>query len=117
MNVRPSEATSNEPEIDLQELEEYAKLYVSADDAAALLGIDEALFSSRIEDQESAEAAVWRRGRAQAKLQVRQAQFAQIEKNATLAVHLGRELLGQGGADRTGPVTFLVDTGISRESA
>ena len=38
-----------------------------------------------------------------------------MAKNATLAVHLGKELLGQDGTAAGGPVTFVVDTGIQRD--
>lgn len=101
--------------IDLDRLTEYAELYASVDDAAALLEIDATVLQDLIDDAGTAVARVWRTGRAQARLNLRRAQFAQIGKNATLAIYLGKEILGQDGAAPAGPVTFVVDTGIRRD--
>lgn len=105
----------NIPGIDLVRLEELAELYTSKADAAALLGADPELFDQLLADRESGEAEAWRRGRARARLKIRQSQFSQMEKNASLAIHLGKEILGQNGGDTAGPVTFVVDTGIRRD--
>ena len=101
--------------IDLEQLKEFAGLYATVDDAAALLGVDAAALSALLDDSETPQARIWRQGRAEARLNLRRAQFAQIEKNATLAIYLGKEILGQDGNGPAGPVTFVVDTGIRRD--
>tara|TARA_R110002072_G_scaffold24763_12_gene83757 strand:+ start:2072 stop:2479 length:408 start_codon:yes stop_codon:yes gene_type:complete len=101
--------------IDLDELAGYAEMFTSVEDAAALLSIGAAALQALLDDPEMPHAAIWRQGRARARLNVRRAQFELMAKNATLAVHLGKELLGQDGTAAGGPVTFVVDTGIQRD--
>lgn len=101
--------------IDLKRLGELAEWYVGVDDAAALLEIGEPELRALIEDAGTRAAAVWRRGRAQARLSVRRAQFELMAKNATLAIHLGKELLGQEGAGVFGEVTYTVLSPIPQQ--
>lgn len=101
--------------IDLERLEQYAELYASVEDAAALLAVDTGTLQRLLDDPETPPARCWRQGRARARVNVRRAQFAQLEKNATLAIHLGKELLGQDGNGSAQPVTFIVDTGIRHD--
>lgn len=101
--------------IDLARLEEFAGVYAAAEDAAALLDIGAEVLQQLLDDPDTPHARCWRRGRAQARVNLRRAQFAQMEKNATLAIYLGKEILGQDGAGPAGPVTFVVDTGIRRD--
>ena len=101
--------------IDLDLLEDCAGLYASVEDAAAMLDIGAAALQQALDDPDSPPARVWRRARARIRLDVRRAQFAQMNKNATLAIYLGKELLGQDGTGTAGPVTFIVDTGIRRD--
>lgn len=109
-------AQFSRPVIDLARLAEFAEIHASAADAAALLGVADADLQALLDDPASPHADIWRRGRAEARLAVRRAQFAHLEKTASIAVHLGRELLGQDGASTGGPVTFVVDTGIRRDN-
>lgn len=101
--------------IDLTELATYAELFTSVEDAAAMLAVGFDALQHLLDDPDTPHAKVWRQGRARARLIVRRAQFSLMEKNATLAIHLGKELLGQDGTAATGPVTFVVDTGIQRD--
>jgi hypothetical protein len=101
--------------IDLEQLKEYAALYSTVEDAAALLDIDATALAALLEDAGTPQARIWRQGRAGARLNLRRAQFVQMEKNATLAIYLGKEILGQDGNGPAGPVTFVVDTGIQRD--
>lgn len=101
--------------VDLDDLAKYAALFTSVEDAAAMLSVGAAALQLLLDDPDSPHAKIWRQGRAEARLGVRRAQFALMEKNATLAVHLGKELLGQDGTPGAGPVTFVVDTGIQRD--
>lgn len=101
--------------IDLERLTEYAELYASVEDAAALLDINAPALRDLIDKPGTAAARIWRQGRAQARLNLRRAQFAQIGKNATLAIYLGKEILGQDGAAPAGPVTYVIETGIRRD--
>ena len=118
--VSTSASTTARPEIranegiDLTELAAYAELFTSVGDAAAMLSVGAAALQRLLDDPDTPHAAIWRQGRARARLTVRRAQFALMEKNATLAIHLGKELLGQDGT-AAGPVTFVVDTGIQRD--
>lgn len=100
--------------VDLEELATYAELFTSVEDAAAMLSVGGAALQHLLDEPDTPHAEIWRKGRARARLNVRRAQFALMEKNATLAIHLGKELLGQDGTAATGPVTFVVDTGIQR---
>ncbi len=101
--------------IDLGALAEYSELFTTIEDAAAMLSVGAATLQRLVDDPDTPHAAIWRQGRARARLNVRRAQFTLMEKNATLAIHLGKELLGQDGTAATGPVTFNVDTGIQRD--
>lgn len=101
--------------IDLALLEDCASVYGTVEDAAALLDIGADALQQVLDDPDTPPARIWRRARAQARLNLRRAQFAQMEKNATLAIYLGKELLGQDGNGSAGPVTFVVDTGIRRD--
>lgn len=100
--------------VDPDRLAEYAELHASVADAAALLGVCEAALQRLLDDPEGACARIWRQGRARARIGVRRAQFAQMDKNATLAIHLGKELLGQDETAAGGPHTYVVNTGIHR---
>jgi len=102
--------------VDLVRLEEYAELYAAPEDAAALLGIEADALKALLDDPATPHARIWKQARARARLAVRRAQFAQVEKNATLAVYLGKEMLGQDGGGPPAPVTFIVDTGIRRDA-
>lgn len=99
--------------IDLAELAGIAALYVPVDDAAELLGVDAVVLQAMLDDPATPHACTWRKGRAGARRAVRKAQFDLMGKNASLAIHMGRELLGQDGGGPAGPMTFLVDDGIS----
>lgn len=101
--------------IDLAMLEECAALYATVEDTAALMDVGAAALQQLLDDPDTPPARIWRRARAQARMDLRRAQFAQMEKNATLAIYLGKELLGQDGNGPAGPVTFVVDTGIRRD--
>ena len=98
--------------IDLTALAGIAALYVPVDDAAELLGVDAAVLQAMLDDPTSPHACTWRKGRAGARRAVRKAQFDLMGKNASLAIHMGRELLGQDGGGPVGPTTFLVDPGV-----
>jgi hypothetical protein len=98
--------------IDLTALAEIAALYVPVDDAAELLEVDAAVLQAMLDDPASPHACTWRKGRAGARRAVRKAQFDLMGKNASLAIHMGRELLGQDGGGPVGPTTFLVDPGV-----
>ena len=102
------------PKIDYEELERLAKVHASPADVAAVLEMDEAALTEEIDDPAGKAGRIWRKGRAEARVEVRKAQFAHLHKNATIAVHLGRELLGQDGAGPNATVCYLVDTGIAR---
>lgn len=91
-----------------------AEFYADIEEAAALLGIEPNFLRDEIEDSKSSLGAAWRRGRASARLSIRKAQFELMKTNASLAIHLGREYLGQGGGEPDGPITYIVDTGICR---
>lgn len=113
---RAPRAVPRNAAVDLAKLGEYAGLHAPVEDAAALLDIEAAELQVLVDDTESDVGRTWRRGRAEARLNLRRAQFALMEKNATIAVYLGKELLGQDGGGAAGPVTLVVDTGICREA-
>lgn len=114
---RPLSSARPRQAVDLDQLADYARLYATVADAAALLGVADADLQALLDDPDSRHRDIWRRGRAEARLSVRRAQFTHLEKTASIAVHLGRELLGQDGAGGGAPVTFVVDTGIRRGGA
>jgi len=109
--------TGRNASVDLVRLAEYAGLHAPVEDAAALLGMPPETLQALVDDVDSEPGRTWRRGRAEARLNLRRAQFKLMDKNATIAVYLGKELLGQDGGAGAGPVTFVVDTGIRREDS
>ena len=102
-------------EIDDGGLEELASLGCTHAEAAAWFGVTEAAFRKRLHEPRL--GAVWRRGKGIGRVRLRRAQFSLAEKNTTMAVALGRRMLGQrdvADPDAGGGVTIIVDTGIRR---
>lgn len=95
--------------VDLERLAEYARLHTDVADAAALLDLDETALQEMIDDPKDPCARVWRRGRAEGRLQVREVQFRKLEDSVTVALQLGRELLGQDGS---APRIVVVEHGM-----
>ena len=103
-------------EIDQVELEELASLRCTHVEAASWFGCTEAAFKALLKDPELRQ--IWRRGKGRGRIRLRRAQFNLAEKNATMAILLGKRFLGQrdeGDGDKLGQVTVVVDTGITRD--
>ncbi len=102
-------------EIDLAELEDLAAIGCTAAEVAGKYNASERAFREHLKHPEV--RAAWRRGAAMSKIRLRRAQFKLAEKNAVIAVMLGKRLLGQRDpVDAAGgrAVTVIVDTGIDR---
>ncbi len=112
-----SPAPSRRPiNVDRDELEELASLGCTHLEAASWFGCTEAEFKVLLQDPEL--RRIWRRGKGRGRIRLRRAQFNLAEKNATMAILLGKRFLGQrdevdGG--KSGHVTVVVDTGIDRD--
>ena len=103
-------------DVDRDELEELASLGCTQSEAASWFGCTEAEFKALLEDPEL--HLIWHRGKGRGRIRLRRAQFNLAEKNATMAILLGQRFLGQreeGDGDKSGHVTFVVDTGIARD--
>lgn len=80
--------------IDLELLEKLCMLHPTEEELAAVLGVSTRTLESRRKQRQFAE--VMSRGRAKGRLSVRRAQLKLLEAgNATMAIWLGKQLLGQ----------------------
>lgn len=79
--------------IDLQELEDLAALQGTIAEAAAWFGVSPSTQRRRLKEAPYREA--WRRGTGKGRLGLRRAQLSLAEKNATMAIFLGKQILGQ----------------------
>lgn len=79
--------------IDLAELEKLAQLGCTQDEAAAWFGVSRQTLSTRMTKAEYRD--IWDRGQGKAKISLRRHQFKLAEKNATMAIFLGKNMLGQ----------------------
>jgi len=82
--------------IDLEELEELAALQCTVPEAAAWFGVSASTLRRRL--KEGPWRAAWRRGKGKGRLGLRRAQLTLAEKNATMAIFLGKQILGQDEA-------------------
>lgn len=114
-----------DPGIDLAMLADLARYGSPPAEAAAVLGLTAPEFRAFLKTPEA--AALWRKARAEGRALIRRAQFQLAEKNAQMAILLGRRHLGQKdpgnvsperAAPSSGPpapaVTIVVETGIDR---
>lgn len=81
--------------IDFDKLEELAALNCTLAEAAADLGVSASTLSRRL--KEPAYADAWNRGAGKGRVKLRRVQLKLAERSPTMAMHLGRELLGQNG--------------------
>jgi predicted DNA-binding protein (UPF0251 family) len=80
-------------EIDAAELEELACLQCTIAEAAAWFSVSQSTLARRL--KEPLYAAAWSRGAGKGRLGLRRAQLNLAEKNATMAIFLGKQILGQ----------------------
>lgn len=80
-------------EIDEAELEELACLQCTIAEAAAWFGVSQRTLARRLKEPAYREA--WERGAGKGRLGLRRAQLNLAEKNATMAIFLGKQILGQ----------------------
>lgn len=110
-----SETETDLSQTDPAELEELAAIGCTAAEAAGKYNVSERAFREHLKRPEA--RAAWRRGKAMGRIGLRRAQFKLAEKNAVIAVMLGKRMLGQKDpVDAAGgnAVTVIVDTGIDR---
>lgn len=95
--ARPKAKTGRpEVEIDLAELEKLAGLACTVDDIAAWFGCSRNTILRRLADDKRPEFRhAWECGRGKGRVSLRRSQFKLAEKNATMAIWLGKQLLGQ----------------------
>ena len=103
------------PNIDHAELEDMAACGCTVAEAAAWYGCKTSVMRARLKDPVLKE--IWERGRGRGRVKLRQAQFKLAEKNISMAMLLGRQLLGQTETDhdRAPTLRLIVDTGIRRD--
>lgn len=102
-------------EINLLELEKLSMLHCSDRELAGWFGVDVKTIERRRKEPEF--AAAMERGRCKGKINVRRMQMQLLEKgNATMAVWLGKQLLGQSdqadSATRQPTMLVIGDNGI-----
>ncbi len=103
-------------DIDPGELEELASLGCTHVEAASWFELSQAEFKALLNQPEL--RRIWRQGKGRGRIRLRRAQFNLAEKNATMAILLGKRYLGQrddADNDKSGHVTVVVDTGIDRD--
>lgn len=110
----PDAAESVRKDVTADNVERLAASGCTPSEAAAWFGLSPAAFRMRL--AEPALRGVWLRGKRCGRARIRMAQLDHAEKNMTMALHLGRHLLGQADAEEAagGRVTLIVDTGIRR---
>lgn len=83
-------------ELDLVELEKLCRLNCTLDEIAAYMGCSRDTIERRIREDDSVRALI-EKGRATGKISLRRKQFQILEEtsNATMAIWLGKNLLGQ----------------------
>lgn len=86
-------------EIDLVELEKLCRLNCTLDEIAAYMGCSRDTIERRIREDDSIRSLI-DKGRATGKISLRRKQFQILEEtsNATMAIWLGKNLLGQRDA-------------------
>ncbi len=80
-------------ELDLEELEKLGNLQCTKDDVAAWFGCSLPTVKRRL--REDLYREVWERGLGQGRVSLRKKQMALADKNATMAIFLGKQILGQ----------------------
>ena len=85
--------------IDLEEVEELAALNCTLAEAAAWFGVSVSTLSRRL--KEPAYRKAWDRGTGKGRVNLRRAQLNLAERSATMAIFLGRQILGQTGPEKT----------------
>lgn len=82
-----------EVEVTPKELEGLAALQCTVAEAANSIGCSERTLYNRLRDPEY--RAAWERGRARGKISLRRKQFRLADKDSRMAIHLGKNYLGQ----------------------
>lgn len=113
--------------VDVETLADLARYGSPPAEAAAVLGLTPAEFRRIL--RSPAAGALWRRSRAEGRAMIRRAQFQLAEKNAQMAILLGRRHLGQkdpadGASEKSASpavaappsLTIVVETGIDRSA-
>lgn len=112
----PEKAERPPGDIDPDELAELAECGCTVGEVAAWYGLTVAEARARLKQPTLRD--VWSRGKRRGRAKLRKAQFKLADKSVTMAIHLGRHLLGQKDpADEWEGVTLILDTGIYRERA
>ncbi len=89
-------------EIDLDQLENLARLGCTVNEAASFLGVSKRTLFGRLKLLKYSKA--WNRGRALAKISLRRSQFAAAERgNTRMLIHLGKRYLGQRDVPNPNP--------------
>ena len=94
----PARRVGRRIEIDCEELEELACLQCTVGEAAAWFGVSASTLTRRLKEPPYREA--WSRGAGKGRLGLRRAQLHLAEKNATMAIFLGKQILGQNDQKR-----------------
>lgn len=85
-------------------------------EAGSWFGLSAKDFRARLREMDL--TAFWTRAGARGRVHIRLSQFRLVGTSPSMALHLGKILLGQKGADDAeGGVTLIVDTGIRRGDA
>lgn len=79
--------------IDIEDLEKLAALQCTVEELAAFFRVSKPTMISRLKEDEYREA--WERGKEGGKASLRRHQFALAEKNAAMAIFLGKQYLDQ----------------------
>jgi hypothetical protein len=85
---------AHKAEIDRDQLKALAAIFCTLREAAAVLGVGIATLMRRFEEDSSLKQA-WEDGREQGKTSLRRKQFILADKNAGMAIFLGKNYLGQ----------------------
>jgi len=105
--------------INIEEFEKLASLQCTQEDAAAWFGCGLSTIKRKLKEQKYREA--WDRGLGNGRVSLRRKQMKLADKNATMAIFLGKQYLGQrdltavelAGKDDA-PVSFIMNIGAGR---
>lgn len=105
----------------VKQIEGLARIQCTMREAGAVLGVNEVTFSRFLQAHGKALAA-WEHGKEQGKASLRRNQYRMAENNPTMAIWLGKQMLGQKdrhelSGDAENPVRYVITTGVPREPA
>lgn len=116
---RPVGTTKLQPTDEtIKQIEGLARIQCTVKEAGAVLGVSEPTFYAFLNAHEKAKEA-WENGKESGKASLRRNQYKMSETNPTMAIWLGKQMLGQKdnmtiGGDSENPLQVMVLSSVPR---